>query len=82
MVILNYVRSNILVALFLSIAIGYAIGKIRFGKFQLGGIAGSLLVSVIIGQLGFHIPGILKTAFLHYLFMRVVIMEVLNSLVP
>ena len=30
-------------ALFLSLAIGYAIGKITFGKFQLGGVAGSLL---------------------------------------
>lgn len=62
-ILANYVRSNVLIALFLSIAIGYAIGKIRFGKFQLGGIAGSLLVSVVVGQLGFNIPGVLKTAF-------------------
>ena len=43
--------------------IGYALGKIKIGKFQLGGIAGSLIIAVIIGQLGFNIPGILKTAF-------------------
>ena len=36
------------IALFLSLAGGYAIGKIHFGKFQLGGVAGSLLVAVII----------------------------------
>ena len=27
-------------ALFLSLAVGYWIGKIKFGKFQLGGVAG------------------------------------------
>jgi uncharacterized transporter YbjL len=30
------------IALFLAIAIGYAIGKIRFGSFQLGGVAGGI----------------------------------------
>lgn len=59
----DYIRSNVLIALFLSIGIGYAIGKIKIGKFQLGGIAGSLIIAVIIGQLGFNVPGILKTAF-------------------
>lgn len=58
-----YIKSNILIALFLSIALGYAIGKIRLGKLQLGGIAGSLLVAVFIGQLGFDIPDVLKTVF-------------------
>ncbi len=62
-VLAGYIRSNILIALFLSIGIGYIIGNIKFGKFQLGGIAGSLIISVIVGQLGFDIPGILKTAF-------------------
>jgi aspartate-alanine antiporter len=39
-------------ALFLSLALGYWIGKLRFGKFQLGGVAGSLLVAVVISQFG------------------------------
>ena len=30
-------------ALFLSLAAGYFIGQIKFGKFQLGGVGGSLL---------------------------------------
>lgn len=62
-IVTEYIRSNILIALFLSVGIGYAIGKIKIGKFQLGGIAGSLIVSVIVGQLGFNIPGVLKTIF-------------------
>ncbi|MDM0025652.1 aspartate-alanine antiporter [Variovorax saccharolyticus] len=39
-------------ALFLSLAVGYWIGKLKFGKFQLGGVAGSLLVAVVVSQVG------------------------------
>lgn len=35
-------------ALFLALSVGYAIGKITFGRFQLGGVAGSLLAAVVI----------------------------------
>jgi len=48
------------IALFLSLAGGYAIGKIHFGKFQLGGVAGSLLVAVIISQVGVQIDNGVK----------------------
>ncbi|MFJ5380958.1 aspartate-alanine antiporter [Cupriavidus sp. CER94] len=47
-------------ALFLSLAIGYAIGKLTFGKFQLGGVAGSLLAAVIISQVGVEIDNGVK----------------------
>ena len=47
------------IALFLSLAFGYAIGKIRFGKFQLGGVAGSLLIAVLVSQVGVQVdPGV------------------------
>ncbi|WP_254452416.1 permease [Roseicella sp. DB1501] len=49
------------VALFLSLAIGYAIGQIQFGKFQLGGVAGSLLTAVVISQVGVHIDNGVKS---------------------
>ena len=42
-------------ALFLSLALGYAFGKIRFGKFQFGGVAGSLIVAVIVSHAGVQI---------------------------
>ncbi|MBA8839932.1 aspartate-alanine antiporter [Ochrobactrum sp. RH2CCR150] len=48
------------IALFLSLAGGYALGKIHFGKFQLGGVAGSLLVAVVISQVGVHIDNGVK----------------------
>lgn len=48
------------IALFLSLAIGYWIGKFQFGKFQLGGVAGSLLAAVAISQLGVPIDNGIK----------------------
>ncbi|KVK91888.1 aspartate-alanine antiporter [Burkholderia sp. MSMB1498] len=40
------------IALFFSLATGYFIGQIKFGKFQLGGVGGSLLAAVVISQVG------------------------------
>ncbi|HEX2891017.1 aspartate-alanine antiporter [Vineibacter terrae] len=49
------------IALFLSLAFGYWIGQIQFGKFQLGGVAGSLLVAVIVSQLGVSVDAGVKS---------------------
>ncbi|MCD8522909.1 MAG: aspartate-alanine antiporter [Saccharospirillaceae bacterium] len=48
------------IAIFLSLAGGYWLGKIQFGKFQLGGVAGSLLVAVLISQIGIHVDNGVK----------------------
>lgn len=48
-------------ALFLSLGVGYWIGKFKFGKFQLGGVAGSLLVAVIVSQVGVQVDAGVKT---------------------
>lgn len=47
-------------ALFLSLAVGYWVGSIQFGKFQLGGVAGSLLAAVVISQVGVTIDNGIK----------------------
>lgn len=47
-------------ALFLSLALGYMVGKVRFGTFQLGGVAGSLLMAVLVSQFGVHIDDTVK----------------------
>ena len=52
-----------LLALFITIALGYLIGKIRIGSFVLGGIAGTLLIGVVIGQIGVTIDPGIKTIF-------------------
>ena len=47
-------------ALFLSVAVGYWIGKLKFGNFSLGGMAGTLLVAVVIGQVGVPVDPVIK----------------------
>ncbi|TFZ50713.1 aspartate-alanine antiporter [Serratia proteamaculans] len=57
------------IALFLSIAAGYYLGKIKFGKFQLGGVAGSLLVAVLVSQVGVQIdPGVKSVMFALFIY--------------
>src|SRR5580698_5931436 len=49
------------IALFLALAAGYFIGQINFGKFQLGGVGGSLLAAVLISQAGVQIDNGVKS---------------------
>jgi aspartate-alanine antiporter len=39
-------------AIFAALILGYAIGSIKLGPFQLGGVAGTLLAALLIGQVG------------------------------
>lgn len=48
------------ILLFLSLAIGFWIGQFQFGKFQFGGVAGSLLVAVVLSLLGIPIDNGVK----------------------
>ncbi|WP_198371033.1 aspartate-alanine antiporter [Roseomonas rosulenta] len=56
-------------ALFLVIAIGYAIGRLKFGGFGLGPVTGSLFAGILVGQFA-HVPvsGMAKS-FLFLLFL-------------
>ena len=47
-------------ALFLSVAIGYWLGKIKIGNFSLGGMAGTLLAAIVIGQIGVPVDTVVK----------------------
>ena len=47
-------------ALFLSVAVGYWIGNFKIGNFSLGGMAGTLLVAVVIGQIGVPVDPVIK----------------------
>src|SRR5580698_5135240 len=57
------VTAEPLLALFVTISLGYLVGKIKIGSFVLGGIAGTLLIGVIIGQLGVSIDSGIKGIF-------------------
>ena len=50
-----------ILALFLCVALGYSIGKIRIGNFQLGGIVGTLFSAILIGQIGVPVDAQIKT---------------------
>ncbi|MEM9633099.1 MAG: aspartate-alanine antiporter [Pseudomonadota bacterium] len=52
-----------LVFLFVAVALGYFAGKLKIGNFVLGGIAGTLIVGVILGQVGVTIDTAVKDVF-------------------
>jgi len=57
------------IALFLALAVGHAIGAIKFGPFQFGGICGTLIAALVIGQTGARIDNDLKNiAFAVFIF--------------
>ncbi len=47
-------------ALFAALAIGYGIGSVKIGPFKLGGVAGTLLAALLIGQIGIHVDADLQ----------------------
>ena len=50
-----------LIPLFLCLAVGYGIGQVRIGGFQLGGIVGTLFAAIVIGQIGVEVDAVVKT---------------------
>ncbi len=56
-------RDNPELAIFLTLAIGFFIGRIKFGSFSLGIVVGCLLAGVLVGQLDIKVPSIVKTVF-------------------
>jgi putative transport protein len=59
----NALRENPELAIFLTLAVGFVIGRIRIGSFSLGNVVGTLLAGVIIGQLTITVAPIVKTVF-------------------
>ncbi|MBT4768190.1 MAG: aspartate-alanine antiporter [Phycisphaerae bacterium] len=57
----NLFKAEPLTALFASIALGYFVGKLKIGRFVLGGIAGTLLIGVLIGQFRVQIHPSIET---------------------
>ena len=51
------------VTFFLTLMLGYAVGRIRIGSFSLGAVTGVLLAGVLVGQLGITLPASLKQVF-------------------
>jgi len=57
------------VALFLALALGHLLGRLRIGPVQVGGICGTLIVALVIGQIGVRLSADLKNvAFALFIF--------------
>jgi putative transport protein len=56
-------QQNPELAVFLTLAAGFAIGRIRIGSFRLGNVMGTLIAGVLIGQLDIQVPEVVKVIF-------------------
>ncbi len=56
-------RENPELAIFLTLAIGFVIGRVRIGSFRLGNVVGTLLAGVLVGQLDVKVDPLVKTVF-------------------
>ncbi len=61
--IIDILRNNPVIPIFLTLGIGFWLGRLKYKSFTLGPVAATLLVGVIIGQLDLQIPQIVKTVF-------------------
>ncbi len=61
--IVSALRQNPELAIFLTLAIGFLIGRVKFGSFSLGIVVGCLLAGVLVGQLNIQVSPLLKTVF-------------------
>ncbi|MFC9975358.1 hypothetical protein ACFVH6_31155 [Spirillospora sp. NPDC127200] len=56
-------------AIFLTLALGFFVGRLRHRSFTLGSVTGTLLAGVLVGQLDIAVPDLVKTvAFIAFLF--------------
>jgi len=56
-------RQNPELAVFLTLALGFLLGRVRFGTFRLGNVVGTLLAGVLIGQLAIEVHPLVKIVF-------------------
>ena len=61
--LLNALRSHPELAIFLTLAIGFVIGRIRIGSFKFGNVLGTLIAGVLIGQLDIKVDATVKAVF-------------------
>ncbi|HEX7232343.1 MAG TPA: aspartate-alanine antiporter [Candidatus Binatia bacterium] len=61
--LINALRENPELAVFLALAIGFAIGRVKVAGFSLGTVVGTLFAGVLIGQLDIKVSPLVKTVF-------------------
>ena len=61
--LVSALREHQELTIFLTLAVGFFIGRLRFGTFSLGTVVGTLLAGVLIGQLDIKVPATVKNVF-------------------
>ena len=56
-------RRNPELAVFLTLALGFLLGRVRIGTIKLGNVVGTLLAGVLVGQLAIEVPPLVKIVF-------------------
>jgi putative transport protein len=56
-------RQNPELAVFLTLALGFLVGRLRIGTFKLGNVVGTLLAGVVVGQIGVKVDPVVKLVF-------------------
>ena len=65
----DLLRNNPELAIFLTLAIGFYLGRLKIGGFSMGSVVGVLMTGLVIGQIGIPIsPAIKSVFFLFFLF--------------
>ena len=61
--VVTALRENPELAVFLTLALGFVLGRVRLGSFHVGNVVGTLIAGVLIGQLDIHVAPIVKIVF-------------------
>src|SRR5512135_2886843 len=56
-------RQNPELAVFLTLALGFLVGRLKVGTFRLGNVVGTLLAGVVVGQIGVKVDPVVKLVF-------------------
>ena len=68
-ILFAFFRSHALIAVFITVGLGFWLGSKRVAGFSLGAVAATLIVGVVVGQMNIPIPDALKNVFfLFFLF--------------
>jgi len=62
-ILIDALRHNPEIALFITLAIGFWFGALKFGSFSLGAVTSTLIAGLIVGQLGVTLPGAVQSIF-------------------